>query len=149
MQKTPKVGAELILEIFWIGKFNAATRYHLLIHDHGYRRTTGYQYRKDRLQYRYMKVKKVVNRYQKRQKPVPNLVLKNFWFGKFGTGTQNNLLISDHEFHTNNIVTIQLFLLIFFRLSFSIFFSTFSFYSCQQFCSQYARSDSKTHVNTD
>ncbi|KAF5810590.1 hypothetical protein HanXRQr2_Chr04g0171341 [Helianthus annuus] len=51
-------------------------------------------------------------------------VLKIFRFGKFGTDTQNNLLISDHGFHTNNIVTIQLFLLIFFRLSFSVFFYT-------------------------
>ena len=37
------------------------------------------------------------------------LVLKIFRFDKFGTGTQNNLLISDHGFHMNNIVTIQLF----------------------------------------
>ncbi|MFS7941267.1 hypothetical protein Hanom_Chr05g00474241 [Helianthus anomalus] len=55
------------------------------------------------------------------------LVLKIFRFGKFGTGTQNNLLISDHGYHTNNIVTIQHFLLIFFRLSFSIFFLHFLF----------------------
>ncbi|MFS7965558.1 hypothetical protein Hanom_Chr09g00763661 [Helianthus anomalus] len=60
----------------------------------------------------------------------------------------NNLLISDHGFHTNNIVTIQLFWLIFFRLSFSVF-SKFSFYSCQQFCAQHALSDFKTHINTD
>ncbi|MFS8018035.1 hypothetical protein Hanom_Chr15g01387421 [Helianthus anomalus] len=53
------------------------------------------------------------------------LVLKIFRFGKFGTGTQNNLLISDHGFHTNNIITIQLFWLIFFRLSFSVFFYIF------------------------
>ncbi|MFS7912230.1 hypothetical protein Hanom_Chr02g00127491 [Helianthus anomalus] len=37
------------------------------------------------------------------------LVLKIFRFDKFGAGTQNNLLISDHEFHTNNSGTIQLF----------------------------------------
>ncbi|KAJ0601344.1 hypothetical protein HanIR_Chr03g0127231 [Helianthus annuus] len=89
-------------------------------------------------------------------KPVPGTpkvgtesVLKIFRFGKFGTGNQNNLLISDHGFHTNNIVTIQLFWLIFFRLYFSVFFSTFSFYSCQQFCSQHARGDFETYVNTD
>ncbi|KAJ0457358.1 hypothetical protein HanIR_Chr15g0772811 [Helianthus annuus] len=55
------------------------------------------------------------------------LVLKIFRFGKFGTDTHNNLFISDHGFHTNNIVTIQLFLLIFFRLSFSVFFLHFLF----------------------
>ncbi|MFS7888952.1 hypothetical protein Hanom_Chr00s000002g01601081 [Helianthus anomalus] len=53
-------------------------------------------------------------------------VLKIFWFGKFGTGTQNNLLISDHRFHTNNIVTIQLFWLIFFGYLL-VFSSTFFF----------------------
>ncbi|KAM0012005.1 hypothetical protein Hdeb2414_s0057g00758421 [Helianthus debilis subsp. tardiflorus] len=53
------------------------------------------------------------------------LVLKIFRFGKFGTVNQNNLLISEHGFHTNNIVTIQLFWLIFFRLSFSVFFYIF------------------------
>ncbi|MFS7948856.1 hypothetical protein Hanom_Chr06g00564761 [Helianthus anomalus] len=53
------------------------------------------------------------------------LVLKIFRFDKFGTGTHNNLLIVDHGFHTNNIVTIQFFWLIFFRLSFSIFFYIF------------------------
>ncbi|MFS8034479.1 hypothetical protein Hanom_Chr17g01581591 [Helianthus anomalus] len=37
------------------------------------------------------------------------LVLKIFRFDKLGTGTHNNLLISDHGFHTNNIVNIQLF----------------------------------------
>ncbi|MFS7926656.1 hypothetical protein Hanom_Chr04g00299671 [Helianthus anomalus] len=37
----PKVGAELILEIFWFGKLSAATRYHLLILDHGYRTVNG------------------------------------------------------------------------------------------------------------
>ncbi|MFS7927022.1 hypothetical protein Hanom_Chr04g00304041 [Helianthus anomalus] len=63
-------------------------------------------------------------------KVATELVLKLFRFGKFGTGTQYHLLISDHGFHTNNIVTIKIFLLIFFRLSFSVFFSTFSFYSC-------------------
>ncbi|MFS7900028.1 hypothetical protein Hanom_Chr16g01427431 [Helianthus anomalus] len=42
------------------------------------------------------------------------LVIKIFRFGKFGTGTHNNLLISNHGFHTNNIVTIQFFWLIFF-----------------------------------
>ncbi|KAM0069383.1 hypothetical protein Hdeb2414_s0001g00001131 [Helianthus debilis subsp. tardiflorus] len=55
------------------------------------------------------------------------LVLKIFRFGKFGTGTQNNLLIYDHGFHTNNIVTIQLFWFIFFQLSFSVFFLHFLF----------------------
>ncbi|MFS7918556.1 hypothetical protein Hanom_Chr03g00202571 [Helianthus anomalus] len=53
------------------------------------------------------------------------LVLKIFWVGKFGSGTQINLLIFDHGFHTNNIVNIQLFWLIFFRLSFSVFFYIF------------------------
>ncbi|MFS7901432.1 hypothetical protein Hanom_Chr00s212915g01841101 [Helianthus anomalus] len=38
---------------------------------------------------------------------------------------KNNLFISDHGFHTNNIVTIHLFWLIFFRLSFSVFFYIF------------------------
>ncbi|MFS7950341.1 hypothetical protein Hanom_Chr07g00582061 [Helianthus anomalus] len=52
-------------------------------------------------------------------------VLKIFRFDKFGTGTQNNLLISDHGFHMNKMVTIQLFWLIFFRLSFSVFFYIF------------------------
>ncbi|MFS7934831.1 hypothetical protein Hanom_Chr05g00396281 [Helianthus anomalus] len=61
------------------------------------------------------------------------LVLNILWFGKFGTGTQKNLFISDHGFHTNNIVTIQIFWLIFFRLSFGGLFSTYSFYFCQQF----------------
>ncbi|MFS7906490.1 hypothetical protein Hanom_Chr01g00059851 [Helianthus anomalus] len=37
------------------------------------------------------------------------LVLKIFQFGKFGTGTQYRLLISDHGFHMNNNITIQLF----------------------------------------
>ncbi|MFS7996737.1 hypothetical protein Hanom_Chr12g01133321 [Helianthus anomalus] len=41
------------------------------------------------------------------------LVLMIFRFGKFGTDTQYHLLISDHVFHTNNIITI-IFLLIFF-----------------------------------
>ncbi|MFS8018913.1 hypothetical protein Hanom_Chr15g01397681 [Helianthus anomalus] len=67
------------------------------------------------------------------------LVLKIFWFGKFGTGTQYQLLISDHGFHTN-IITIQLFLLIFFLLSFSYFFYIF-FCSCQRLRTQRARSD--------
>ncbi|MFS8017076.1 hypothetical protein Hanom_Chr15g01376001 [Helianthus anomalus] len=55
------------------------------------------------------------------------LVLKIFQFGNFGTSTHYHLLISDHEFHTN-IITIQLFWLIFFRLFFSVFFKFF--YSC-------------------
>ncbi|MFS8000680.1 hypothetical protein Hanom_Chr12g01181231 [Helianthus anomalus] len=58
------------------------------------------------------------------------LVLKIFRFGKFGTGTQNNLLISDHGFHTNNIVTIQLFWLFFFYIFFlflsAVLFATHS-----------------------
>ncbi|KAF5790269.1 hypothetical protein HanXRQr2_Chr09g0381201 [Helianthus annuus] len=37
------------------------------------------------------------------------LVLKIFRFRKFDTGTQYHLLIVDHGFHTNNIITIQLF----------------------------------------
>ncbi|MFS7940268.1 hypothetical protein Hanom_Chr05g00462471 [Helianthus anomalus] len=37
------------------------------------------------------------------------LVLRILRFGKFGTGTQYYLLISDHGFHTNNIINIQLF----------------------------------------
>ncbi|MFS7978444.1 hypothetical protein Hanom_Chr10g00915561 [Helianthus anomalus] len=56
-------------------------------------------------------------------------VFKIFRFGKFSTSTQYHLLVSDHGFHTNNIITIKLFWLIFFRLSFSAF-SIFSFYSC-------------------
>ncbi|MFS7988802.1 hypothetical protein Hanom_Chr11g01039151 [Helianthus anomalus] len=75
------------------------------------------------------------------------LVLKIFRFGKFGTGTKNNLLISNHGFHTNNIVTIELFWLIFFRLSFSVFFYIF-FLFLSAFRSQHARSDFKIHVNT-
>ncbi|MFS7963441.1 hypothetical protein Hanom_Chr08g00738121 [Helianthus anomalus] len=54
-------------------------------------------------------------------------ILKILRFGKFGTGTQNNLLIFDHVFNTNNIVTILLFLLIFFCLSFSVFYIFFLF----------------------
>ncbi|KAF5804651.1 hypothetical protein HanXRQr2_Chr05g0199561 [Helianthus annuus] len=49
-------------------------------------------------------------------KPVPGtpkvgieLVPKIFRFRKFGAGTQYHFLISDHEFHTNNIINIQLF----------------------------------------
>ncbi|MFS8032310.1 hypothetical protein Hanom_Chr17g01556071 [Helianthus anomalus] len=42
------------------------------------------------------------------------LVLKIFRFRKFGTSSQYHLLISEHEFYTNNIITIQLFGLIFF-----------------------------------
>ncbi|MFS7903009.1 hypothetical protein Hanom_Chr01g00018601 [Helianthus anomalus] len=37
------------------------------------------------------------------------LVLRILRLGKFGTDTQYYLLISDHEFHTNNIINIQLF----------------------------------------
>ncbi|MFS7969292.1 hypothetical protein Hanom_Chr09g00807451 [Helianthus anomalus] len=55
------------------------------------------------------------------------LVLKIFRFGKFGSGTQYHLLISDHEFQTNSIITIELFWLIFFRLFFSVFFYIFLF----------------------
>ncbi|MFS8020415.1 hypothetical protein Hanom_Chr16g01415301 [Helianthus anomalus] len=37
------------------------------------------------------------------------LVLKIFQFKKVGSGTQYHLPISDHGFHTNNIISIQLF----------------------------------------
>ncbi|MFS8001701.1 hypothetical protein Hanom_Chr13g01193401 [Helianthus anomalus] len=37
------------------------------------------------------------------------LVVRIFRFRKFGTGTQYHLPISDHGFHMNNIITIQLF----------------------------------------
>ncbi|MFS7988110.1 hypothetical protein Hanom_Chr11g01030691 [Helianthus anomalus] len=37
------------------------------------------------------------------------LVLRIFRFRKFGTGTHYYLLISDHVFLLNNIITIQLF----------------------------------------
>ncbi|MFS7991779.1 hypothetical protein Hanom_Chr12g01074701 [Helianthus anomalus] len=47
------------------------------------------------------------------------LVLGILLFVKFGTGTQYHLLISDHVFHTN-IINIQLFWLIFFRLFFIV-----------------------------
>ncbi|MFS8030097.1 hypothetical protein Hanom_Chr17g01530091 [Helianthus anomalus] len=53
------------------------------------------------------------------------LVIKIFRFGKFGTGTRYHLLISGQRFHTNNIINIQFFGLIFFRLSFSVFFYIF------------------------
>ncbi|MFS7944909.1 hypothetical protein Hanom_Chr06g00517781 [Helianthus anomalus] len=36
------------------------------------------------------------------------LVLNIFRFGKFSTGTQYHLLIFNHRFHVNNIITIQL-----------------------------------------
>ncbi|MFS7921917.1 hypothetical protein Hanom_Chr03g00242551 [Helianthus anomalus] len=75
------------------------------------------------------------------------LVLKIFRSGKLDTGTQSNLFISDHGFHTNKIVTIQLFWLFFFWCFFYVFY--FSFYFCQHFRSQHARRDFKTHVNTD
>ncbi|MFS7933599.1 hypothetical protein Hanom_Chr04g00381761 [Helianthus anomalus] len=72
-----------------------------------------------------MKIKNSSEPVQGTPKVGTELVLKIFRFGKFGIGTENNLLISDHEFHTNNIVAIQLFWLIFFRLSFSVFFYIF------------------------
>ncbi|MFS8024455.1 hypothetical protein Hanom_Chr16g01463441 [Helianthus anomalus] len=49
-------------------------------------------------------------------KPVPRapkvcseFVLNIFRLEKFGTDTQYHLFISDHGFHTNNFITIQLF----------------------------------------
>ncbi|MFS8012065.1 hypothetical protein Hanom_Chr14g01316401 [Helianthus anomalus] len=53
--------------------------------------------------------------------------MRIFRFRKFGTATQYYLLISDHGFHPNNIITIQLFWLIFFRLFFIVFFQHFLF----------------------
>ncbi|MFS8018238.1 hypothetical protein Hanom_Chr15g01389761 [Helianthus anomalus] len=53
------------------------------------------------------------------------LVIRIFRFGKFGTVTQYHLLISEYGFHTNNFITIQLFWLIFFWLSFSVFIYIF------------------------
>ncbi|MFS7993311.1 hypothetical protein Hanom_Chr12g01092551 [Helianthus anomalus] len=55
------------------------------------------------------------------------LVLKIFRFGKFGISTEYHLLISEHGFHRNNIIPIQHFWLIFFRLYFSVFFIKFRF----------------------
>ncbi|MFS7984475.1 hypothetical protein Hanom_Chr11g00986881 [Helianthus anomalus] len=57
------------------------------------------------------------------------LVPKLFRFGKYGTGTQYHLFISEDGFHPYNIITIKHFWLIFFRLSFSVFFYII-FYSC-------------------
>ncbi|MFS7987744.1 hypothetical protein Hanom_Chr11g01026531 [Helianthus anomalus] len=37
------------------------------------------------------------------------LVIMIFRFGKFGTDTQYHLPISDHGFHTNNFITINVF----------------------------------------
>ncbi|MFS8006506.1 hypothetical protein Hanom_Chr14g01249991 [Helianthus anomalus] len=55
------------------------------------------------------------------------LVLRILLFGKFGIGTQYYLPISDFGFHTNNIINIQLFWLIFFRLFFIVFYIFFLF----------------------
>ncbi|MFS7963855.1 hypothetical protein Hanom_Chr08g00743201 [Helianthus anomalus] len=54
------------------------------------------------------------------------LVLRIFRFMKFSTGTEYYLFINDHGFHLNNIITIQLFLLIFFGY-FLVFFLYFLF----------------------
>ncbi|MFS8031922.1 hypothetical protein Hanom_Chr17g01551571 [Helianthus anomalus] len=54
-------------------------------------------------------------------------VLRILRFGKYGTGTQYYLLISDHGFHTNNVINRQLFWLIFFRLFFTVFYIFFLF----------------------
>ncbi|MFS7903559.1 hypothetical protein Hanom_Chr01g00025451 [Helianthus anomalus] len=117
-----------------VRKFDTATRYHLLIPDHGYCTNNDawcqpipdrYCYRKYRLRYWYTKIKTNSEPVPETPKVGTELVLKIFRFGKFGTGTQYHLLISDRGFHTNNIVTIQLFLLILFRLSFSVFFYIF------------------------
>ncbi|MFS8018376.1 hypothetical protein Hanom_Chr15g01391361 [Helianthus anomalus] len=67
----------------------------------------------DLVRYRYMKVKNGTglvqlsvhegkNRYA--PKVGTEFLLKIFQFGKFSTGTQYHLLISDHGFHTNNII---------------------------------------------
>ncbi|MFS8020193.1 hypothetical protein Hanom_Chr15g01412721 [Helianthus anomalus] len=85
------------------------------------------RYRKYRLRYRYMKVKFGTEPVLGTPKFGTELVLRILRFRKFGTGTRNYLLISDHMFHTN-IINIQLFLLIFFQLFFTVF--TFSFYFC-------------------
>ncbi|KAJ0468669.1 hypothetical protein HanIR_Chr14g0699221 [Helianthus annuus] len=68
----------------------------------------GNRYRKYRLRYRYMKVKIGSNSVPGTPKVGTKLVMI-LRFGKFGTGTQYYLLISDHGFHTNNIINIQLF----------------------------------------
>ncbi|MFS7994881.1 hypothetical protein Hanom_Chr12g01111281 [Helianthus anomalus] len=48
------------------------------------------------------------NRYQERQKSVPNWYLTSFGSENLvPVGTQYRLLIFDHGFHTNKIVTIQ------------------------------------------
>ncbi|MFS7957810.1 hypothetical protein Hanom_Chr07g00670771 [Helianthus anomalus] len=88
----------------------------------------GNRYRKYRLRYRHMKVKNSSEPVLGTPKVGTELVLRILRFGKFATSTQYYLLISNHEFHTNNIINIQLFWLIFFRLFFTVF--TFSFYSC-------------------
>ncbi|MFS7948674.1 hypothetical protein Hanom_Chr06g00562681 [Helianthus anomalus] len=64
------------------------------------------------------------------------LILKIFRFGKFGTGTQNNLLISDHGVHTNNIVTTLLFWLIFFGYLLVFFLHFFLFLSAVMFATR-------------
>ncbi|MFS7977344.1 hypothetical protein Hanom_Chr10g00902921 [Helianthus anomalus] len=72
-----------------------------------------------------MKVKNGSEPVPRTPKVGTELVFKIFRFGKFGIAIQNNLLFSDHGFDTKNIVDIQLFCLIFFRLSFSVFFYSF------------------------
>ncbi|KAF5811064.1 hypothetical protein HanXRQr2_Chr04g0177121 [Helianthus annuus] len=67
----------------------------------------GNRYRKYRLRYRHTKEKSVAN--GTTLKVGTELLLRILRFGKFGTGTQYYLLISDHGFHTNNIINIQLF----------------------------------------
>ncbi|MFS7923695.1 hypothetical protein Hanom_Chr03g00263781 [Helianthus anomalus] len=56
-----------------------------------------------------MKVKTGSEPVSETPKVSTELVIKIFGFGKFGTGTQCHFLISDYKFHTNNIITIQIF----------------------------------------
>ncbi|MFS7975947.1 hypothetical protein Hanom_Chr10g00886661 [Helianthus anomalus] len=58
-----------------------------------------------------MKVKIVSEPVPGTTKVGTELILKIIWLRKFGTGTSTHyhLLISDHEFNTNTIITIQFF----------------------------------------
>ncbi|MFS8010139.1 hypothetical protein Hanom_Chr14g01293491 [Helianthus anomalus] len=97
-----------------------------------------YWYRKYRLQYWYMKVKTGSEPVPRMPKVGTELVFMIFRFGKFGIDTQYYLLISDYGFHTNNTIIIKKIWLIFFWLSFSIFFLHFLFCSSQRSCAQQA-----------
>ncbi|MFS7939222.1 hypothetical protein Hanom_Chr05g00449141 [Helianthus anomalus] len=81
----------------------------------------GNRYRKYRLRYRHMKVKIGSEPVLGTPKVGTELVLRILWFRKFGTDAQYYLLISDHEFHTNNIINIQLFCFIFSSIIFYCF----------------------------